>query len=157
MKTDLQVVLPRRLVLDGRAFDRAINNGLQASAEAAREDFRVTTQTWKTDVRFRIVKGRFARTVATSNKIYGYVNDGTRPHIIRPRRARALRFRTPYRAKTRVGKISSRRGGYGDTVVYTRIVQHPGTKARGFAKAIQQKWRELLPRTMQRAIDSEVR
>lgn len=43
-----------------------------------------------------------------------YVNDGTRPHIIRPKNAKALRFRV------------------GGQVVYARVVHHPGTKARPF-------------------------
>lgn len=42
------------------------------------------------------------------------VNDGTRPHIIRPKRAKALRFRV------------------GGKVVFARIVHHPGTRARPF-------------------------
>lgn len=42
------------------------------------------------------------------------VHDGTRPHIIRPRRKRALRFRV------------------GGRVVYAKFVRHPGTRARPF-------------------------
>lgn len=43
-----------------------------------------------------------------------FVNDGTRPHIIRPKNAKALRFRV------------------NGQVVYARVVHHPGTKARPF-------------------------
>jgi hypothetical protein len=43
-----------------------------------------------------------------------FVNDGTRPHIIRPRRGQALRFRV------------------GGQVVFARVVHHPGTRARPF-------------------------
>lgn len=42
------------------------------------------------------------------------VHDGTRPHIIRPRRAKALRFRM------------------GGRIVYAKFVRHPGTRARPF-------------------------
>lgn len=42
------------------------------------------------------------------------VNDGTRPHIIRPRNAQALRFRI------------------GGRVVYAKVVHHPGTRANPF-------------------------
>lgn len=42
------------------------------------------------------------------------VHDGTRPHIIRPRNARALRFMV------------------GGRVVYARVVHHPGTRPRPF-------------------------
>jgi hypothetical protein len=43
-----------------------------------------------------------------------YVIYGTRPHIIRPRRARALRFEV------------------GGRVVYAAYVRHPGTRANDF-------------------------
>jgi len=42
------------------------------------------------------------------------VNDGTRPHIIRPKNARVLRFVV------------------GGRVVYARVVHHPGTRANPF-------------------------
>lgn len=43
-----------------------------------------------------------------------YVLNGTRPHIIRPRRKKALRFEVDGR------------------VVYAKIVHHPGTRANNF-------------------------
>lgn len=43
-----------------------------------------------------------------------FVNDGTRPHIIRPRRASVLRFQV------------------GGQTVYARVVHHPGTKPNPF-------------------------
>lgn len=43
-----------------------------------------------------------------------YVNDGTAPHVIRPRNAQALRFRV------------------GGRIVYARVVNHPGTRPNPF-------------------------
>lgn len=43
-----------------------------------------------------------------------FVLDGTRPHLIRPRRAKALRFEV------------------GGEVVFTRLVRHPGTRPNPF-------------------------
>lgn len=42
------------------------------------------------------------------------VNDGTRPHIIRPKNAKTLRFKV------------------GGRVVYAKVVHHPGTRPRPF-------------------------
>lgn len=53
-------------------------------------------------------------TVGSDVEYAGFVNDGTRPHIIRPRNAQALRFRV------------------GGRVVFARVVHHPGTRARPF-------------------------
>jgi len=44
----------------------------------------------------------------------GFVNDGTRPHVIRPRRAKALRFTV------------------GGRVVFAKVVNHPGQRAQPF-------------------------
>lgn len=50
-----------------------------------------------------------------------WVHDGTRPHEIRPRHARALRFRT------------------GGRVVFAQRVWHPGTRGTKFlAKAVEE-------------------
>lgn len=46
-----------------------------------------------------------------------FVEFGTRPHIIRPVRAQALRF------ETRTGEV-----------VFTRLVRHPGTKPKRFIR-----------------------
>lgn len=42
------------------------------------------------------------------------VNDGTQPHIIRPKKAQVLRFQV------------------GGRIVYAKVVHHPGTKANPF-------------------------
>lgn len=44
----------------------------------------------------------------------GFVHDGTRPHVIRPKNAQVLRFMV------------------GGRVVFARVVNHPGTRARPF-------------------------
>lgn len=53
-------------------------------------------------------------TISFNTDYAEYVNDGTRPHIIRPRRAQALRFVV------------------GGQIVFARVVRHPGTRANPF-------------------------
>ena len=80
---------------------------------------------------------------------------GAKPHIIRPKRGKFLRFvwggPGSYRAKT--GANPARYGGQGDVpngvVVFRRFVNHPGFKPRKFSKAIN---KAALPE-----IDREVR
>ena len=86
-----------------------------------------------------IVVGRvtdtYAETVATANYA-AYVELGTRPHVIRPRNKKVLRF-----APRGSGRLSGspRSGG---SVVFARRVNHPGTKPKpymvpGATKAVQ--------------------
>lgn len=53
-------------------------------------------------------------TVGSDVEYAEMVHDGTRPHIIRPVRAQALRFRM------------------GGRLVFAKVIHHPGTRARPF-------------------------
>ncbi|MHA4774763.1 HK97 gp10 family phage protein [Streptomyces sp. MSC1_001] len=53
-------------------------------------------------------------TVGSDVEYAPMVNDGTRPHIIRPRTKKALKFQV------------------GGRTVYAAVVRHPGTRARPF-------------------------
>ena len=55
------------------------------------------------------------------------VERGTRPHIIRPRRAKALRF-----AASAAGQRLSGSARRGAAVIYARVVHHPGTRAQPY-------------------------
>lgn len=71
---------------------------------------------------FRVETGVTARTDYAV-----FVHEGTRPHLIRPRTARALRF------------------DVGGRTVFAKSVHHPGTKARPFLRnAAEQVAREEL-------------
>lgn len=62
----------------------------------------------------RVFSLRGSVKVGSDLEYAGFVNDGTRPHIIRPRNAQVLRFRV------------------GGRLVYAKVVHHPGTRARPF-------------------------
>jgi hypothetical protein len=138
---------------------RIIDNTLTAEARNIKIDLQVTTQTWssKNKPKFRIqLSGRYARTISTDSQIYAWVNDGTDPHPIMAKRAPMLRFQVGYTPKTMVGQIMSRAGGSSGSFAMAKVVQHPGTEARGFDKAIAEKWNDLFPAIIERAFLAEL-
>lgn len=62
----------------------------------------------------RIFSLRGSLTVGSDLEYAAAVNDGSRPHVIRPRRAQVLRFRV------------------GGQVVFAKVVNHPGTRGTHF-------------------------
>lgn len=154
----IKVFVPKSLVADPQKLARAVANALDGAAKGALEDFKVTTQTWQHQPDFAIDQpSEDQRVVGTDDEIYGYVNFGTKPHIIVPRNGKVLTWLgANYRPKSRPRQIRSNKGGNDNTIVYTKLVQHPGTEARKFDEAIAEKWQKQLPVVMQRAIDSEV-
>lgn len=71
-------------------------------------------------------------------KIWRFVNEGTRPHIIRAKNAPLLVFQTGYKSKTlaKPARTVSGGGKYTGPTVRAKVVNHPGTEARNFTKEI---------------------
>lgn len=134
----LKAIKPNKPPSWSKDMAKGLVDTTNAMLNTIKHDFERTTNGWRTDVKFTIQKAKTSAngitgSAGTDNKIYGYVNDGTRPHIIRPKRAKALRFRSGYRPKTRFRTLISvsGAGAYGP-YAYAQVVHHPGTKPREF-------------------------
>jgi hypothetical protein len=109
----------------------AMNRFASADAErvarqvAVRARRLVPVRTGATRNSIRVVKGSSWRgptwQVVVNSPVGEYLENGTRPHQIRPRNAKVLRFQI------------------GGRTVFARIVNHPGTKATHFlSNAVRQ-------------------
>lgn len=111
-------------------------------------DFELTTWTWTHKVKFRKIvhKGRDSveALVGTDDPIYKYVDEGTRPHMIYPKKAKALHFKGTYKSKTLPGVMVARPGGASGKDVFAKAVKHPGTKARKFSQKLSKEWEKKL-------------
>lgn len=124
-------------------------------------DFLKTAETWEHKPHFSggvTMRGKIvAVDVHTSDKIYGYVSEGTRKHVIKPKYAKRLRFKWggpgSYRSKTFTGVIGSVSGGAFGPEVFRKKVNHPGTKARKFHETIKKKWSPIFKRRLQAALN----
>jgi hypothetical protein len=127
----------------------------------ANKDFDDTVSTWDTEVKFDKEFQQAAKRIRfftrTGNEIYGYVSLGTKPHRIRPKRAKALHFMGTYSAKTSPGTIKAKSGGSSGADVFSKGVQHPGTKARNFDVLIAKKWRSPFVKRMTQAVGRGIR
>jgi len=137
----------------GPQFEAALNKVIEAEAKAVVREYEITTRTWKKRVKFEVKVTPFETlTVGTDNEIYGYVDKGTRPHIIRPKKAKALRFNTVFRAKTIPNQLTARAGLSAPPVAIRMEVHHPGNEPRNFTKLIAQRSEARFSRNIARAM-----
>ena len=131
------------LDVKGRNLKLAMTGALKESGKKVKEDFLRPTRTWQHRVGVEVLTNITSTGVellaGTDDKIYTYLEYGTRPHTIRPKRAKALRFMSGFRPKTTPGSLWSGAGGsFGDRV-YAGAVRHPGTKPRRWLPIIQRR------------------
>lgn len=136
----LKPIIPKTMARKFKTAPDAVNKGMDDAAAGVVKDFEKTTQGWKHDVVFTIKEHGADRIITTDDEIWGYVDEGTRPHVIVAKRARRLRFAVGGQPKTTPVRITSGGGSQGSAVLFRPKVNHPGTKARLFTKQIAKLW-----------------
>lgn len=133
----LQAIIPSDPLIDVSIMEKELMQAINQTIQLVDSDFQKTIATWNTDVVFLVKtaarKGdSLEGSVTTSSKIYKYVAMGTKPHVIKPKNAKVLKFKSIYKPKTRINTIGSSTGGASGDDVFSQGVQHPGTEARNF-------------------------
>ena len=150
-------------------FYEAIETALKDVRDRIRKDFDSTIRTWKRAVVFEddlhVRKGdpEASTIVYTEDEIYGYVNNGTRPHQIwagaytgRSNKT-TLAFPWLFVPKTRPGSLISGPGVRGSDKVYKPYVNHPGIEAREFDKQIKDKEEKWVAKRLEQALAWAIR
>lgn len=147
--------------LNDKAMRQVIEGEAVRVADDIEKDFKRTTKTWKRKVKFvKIValgKDRIEILVGSDDEIYRYVNEGTKAHVILPKRFLRLRFKGTFTSKTVPGVIDARSGGSSGSDVYSTGVIHPGTQARNFDDAITKLWKTRMKRRLEKAMREAVK
>jgi hypothetical protein len=160
MGVRLKPIIPK-ITFKAAAMDSAINQAVQATLETGQTYFKQTTRTWNTKVVFFITPVKnFSGAVGTDNNIYEYVARGTRPHLIKPVRAKSLVFgQGTFISRTTPGVLGSKQVGTGlvggggvARPIFAKVVHHPGTKARGFEGLVAKRLQVVLERNVTAAI-----
>lgn len=140
----------------------AITTALEEEAKLAEKGLALPAKTWETQVDFKQEKSFSGDPlyikVFTTNKVYGYNDQGTPPHRISARRSNTLRFYGEgFAPKTRPGRLKAGRGrkAYAN-LVYPLDVAHPGTEPRYFAKTVAKNGLPRLLLRLRRGIRNEL-
>ena len=125
-----------------------------------RREFDKTTSTWNDKPVFKTEQ--YSGTAVMWLKVFTYsekyrlVNAGAKPHDLRPRKAKFLRFQTGFKAKTRSHFIGSNAGGKSGNYISTPAVHHPGFEAREFDQTIADEYADTFREDIQDAISQGI-
>lgn len=134
--TELQLKVRNRGAATARQAGLIMRDGLRRATPRSQLTSVHTADRWTVDHR-ATSPTRFLEVLTNTSPVAGWLDKGTRPHVIRPRRVRALRFYAP-----------EFRGATADGFVFARKVNHPGTAARNYIATVlnTDAWRFALRR-----------
>ena len=148
-----------------KSFEKEFNRRKPAIEKKMRSYGYRTIKGWKSRVGFkvstRLTRGSIRTTAEPTGPfawLWDMLDAGTKKHIIRPVKAKALRFQGgKYTPKTQPGGQYGGPGTSSGGTVYAQVVHHPGTKPRRF----RQEWirwaREWYPDEIQSIVNATVR
>jgi hypothetical protein len=141
---------------NARRLPDAIEAGFAEITVASIGLYEKTTRTWKHRPKFYPKRTARGVTINTDSEIYGWVDEGTKPHIIRAKNAPFLVFRYPYKAATKPRVIASYKTSYGKNWARKFEVHHPGTKPRKFTDEISKRMQKRAAGIMRKHINAAI-
>lgn len=154
----LTPIQPKGFEAQMKALPGAVKKGMSQAAEAVRKDYEQTVQGWEHPAEFMITEqGDGSITVTTDDKVWRYVDKGTPPHVITPKRGKVLVFGVGGKPKTTPGRLRSGGGSKGSMVIIRPRVNHPGTAPRDFTALIMKRWRRGVQPFIRSAIEEVLR
>jgi len=154
----IRPIKPKSNRANFKAVEAAVKRAMERAADEATELLEEATRTWDNQPEFEQVWLKDGVVIGTDDEVFQFVDEGTKPHIIEPKRPGGLlRFRTGYIAKTLPNHLGSWGGGANGSVVIRRSVRHPGTKPRNFIKLVDKEMRKRVPELIQEELDKTLR
>lgn len=141
------------------SLEKIVLEEAKKEAKKLKQEFGGTVTRWKRKPQFTITLqegGNFE--VGTDNEIYKYVDEGTKPHVIRAKNAPYLSFfRTGFVSKTKANSLNTRAGrAANQNFRQPQMVKHPGTKPRNFTKLIRERSRKRYGNNVIKAIKTKL-
>jgi hypothetical protein len=151
-------------MMSERAVRREAQQTLEQHAKVVKKEFEAIVKDWsdenrpsftteihKSDRELRIIVRPYKR--RKSSKIFGYVDKGTKPHVIKAKssnKSGRLAFNLYSQPITQpVAQYGLNPKGPKGPLVRPQQVNHPGSKARLFSETVQKKTAPLLKRDIE--------
>lgn len=165
MPGEVKAIIPKEF--NSEAVLRVLRGEMEKFAPHLVKEFEKTTAGWRGEKpKFTPVMKETSGEIRIQIRLAGpkkgrekwnWINYGTKPHRITPRRAKALRFQTGYSAGSKPGTTFTSRASKSGGWVSSQGVNHPGTEARGWKEIIVRENQPLFERWMSAAMRNAAR
>lgn len=145
-------------IVDLAKVQAALDAEMKNQGQKVKALYEQVTSTWQHKPAFVVEVSRDGVRVGTNDEIFGYVNLGTKPHIIRPKGAKVLSFMAGgFVPKTMPRSLTASAGRPGQSQAFAHEVHHPGTKPRNIDATIGRKLAKSYGADLQKAIERAVK
>jgi hypothetical protein len=113
------------------------------------------TAQWKKPAEFETVETDDGATIMTEDQRYTWVDEGTKPHAILPKKSRFLRFRPGDGVRNEIARRQSMAAA-SDVAVYAKAVQHPGIRPRNITERVMLRREKDIVKAIEDAVEKAI-
>lgn len=159
MAITLKPLLPKPI--NDKAIRAELEKEIRAYGPNLVRSYEQTTAGWKGEKpkfqpRVRVTPMELSVTIALigekGRQKWIYLDEGTRPHVIRPKNAKVLRFPANHRPGSFPNMLISLSGSRSGPDVFAKEVHHPGTKPRNWTAQIRKIHERMFQQLMETAM-----
>jgi hypothetical protein len=153
----MKAITPKKF--NDKAIYQQLVSGMEQVVDEGHELFQKTVKDFNSKPAFeknvKAEENRIEGYVLTDDENYKRLDRGTKPHVIRPKRPGGmLVFRLPFRSKTGLHRLPSRKGSIGKNVIFARKVNHPGFEARRYQERVSERMKRPFNRVIRTALNT---
>lgn len=134
--------MPVDIMVDFERIARDIKKETQAALKKQQKklirELKAATAAWKKPAQFDTEETDEGVTIVTNDNRVTWVDEGTAPHIITPKRHRFLKFRPGDNVRQTIARRQNAQATQ-DVAVFVKSIQHPGIKPRNFVERVMKK------------------
>ena len=160
MPSKLKAILPGKF--NSKVLFQSLEKDMTIFVDEVDKVFKSTVKDFTTKPDFEkkveIKPGKIEGSVLTSDENYKRLNDGTKPHVILPKKpGGVLVFKINFKSKTTLTRLPSRRGFNNAPVVFARKVNHPGFEPRNYEERVKKEVKPKFSKIINKHLDIDVK
>ena len=120
-------------------------------------DVKNATAAWKNPLELELDSDDEGATISTDDDRYKWVDEGTKPHEIRPRNAKVLRFTSGSGVRSEIARRKAKSARRDANVTYATSVSNPGIRPRSITEKIMARRRPRIISSVDDAIEEAIK
>jgi len=134
-----------------------INKNVAKQQKIFARDVKKATAAWKTPLELELDDDNGSVTISTDDDRYKWVDEGTKPHEIRPVRAKVLRFTSGSGVRSEIARRKAKGARRDVGVTYATSVSHPGIRPRSITERVMASRRPRILSSVDDAIEEAIK
>ena len=134
-----------------------INKNVAKQQKIFARDVKKATAAWKTPLELELDDDNGSVTISTDDDRYKWVDEGTKPHEIRPVRAKVLRFTSGSGVRSEIARRKAKGARRDVGVTYATSVSNPGIRPRSITERVMANRRPRILSSVDDAIEEAIK